>query len=133
MSKREEARWQSLYRWRGLNPKKDTICPECQGAGVRLYSDSGTWQQGLPGVEKVMTRDVCDKCWGSGAINRPFVSLHAFLRQNEELHVLGEAITKGGFVPDTCCECGCIVLVLPVDGDTFCADCYEKIRQEEQE
>jgi hypothetical protein len=61
----EELRAQFLL-WRGVR----TPCNRCGGSGVRGYANGATWRGGA-GVS-VVTRDVCDLCWGSGDADRPF-------------------------------------------------------------
>lgn len=49
-----------------------SVCYTCQGQGVRVYCNTTTWHGGIGGQS--MTSDVCDKCWGSGNIDRPWLS-----------------------------------------------------------
>lgn len=44
-----------------------TLCPSCQGWGVRSYPNTTTWRGGIGG--QMFTNDVCNKCWGSGDAN----------------------------------------------------------------
>lgn len=50
----------------------DTICPQCGGSGSHVYPNTLTWREGEGMMSgQALTPDVCDVCWGSGAINRP--------------------------------------------------------------
>lgn len=57
----------------------DELCPGCGGMGSRAYGSTSTWHGGIGGQQ--ITSDVCDKCWGSGNKNRPWVS-HRLLYRN---------------------------------------------------
>lgn len=50
-----------------------TECNRCSGYGVITYGSCSTWRRGISG--QVMTSDVCDKCWGSGDSERPWINL----------------------------------------------------------
>ncbi len=60
-----------LRQWRGV----DDPCETCQGSGVKVYSSTATWGGGMGG--SMMTKDVCDKCWGSGDKHRQGEDLRA--------------------------------------------------------
>lgn len=60
--------------WRGIDP--DDACPECGGAGAKTYPSTATWRGGCGG--QAMTRDACDRCWGSGSASRPWPSHRLF-------------------------------------------------------
>jgi len=57
--------------WRGIERKAD-VCLPCQGSGIRAYGSTATWRGGAGGQS--VTSDVCDKCWGSGNVSKPFAS-----------------------------------------------------------
>jgi len=57
--------------WRGIEP--EDACPTCGGSGYRTYGNTSTWAGGMGGC--AMTPDVCDACWGSGDISRPWMDL----------------------------------------------------------
>lgn len=48
-------------------------CDVCHGSGVRLYGSTSTWHGGMGGC--MMTKDVCDHCWGSGDEHRHWTDL----------------------------------------------------------
>ena len=50
--------------WRGIDPER--VCQTCGGSGYRVYGGTSTWRGGVGG--QTLTRDVCDKCWGSGEL-----------------------------------------------------------------
>lgn len=62
-----------MLQWRGIDADQDTICRSCDGAGVATYANTSTWRGGVGG--SMVTSDVCDMCWGSGASNRPWTNL----------------------------------------------------------
>ena len=68
--------------WRGLDPDLNNICRTCGGSGVKTYGSSSTWRGGYSG--QVVTRDVCDRCWGSGDIDRPGANLRKALAAGGE-------------------------------------------------
>lgn len=53
-------------------------CQSCQGLGVRSYSSTATWRGGMGG--QAFTQDVCDKCWGSGDVSRPWADIRKMER-----------------------------------------------------
>lgn len=65
--------------WRNIDPEHDVVCSECGGSGVRVYGSTSTWSGGIGG--STMTPDVCDKCWGSGHEDRPWVNLKKLSRK----------------------------------------------------
>ncbi len=56
-----------MLEWRGIS-QDDEVCQTCGGSGVRAYPDTATWHGGIGGQQ--ITSDVCNKCWGSGCLNR---------------------------------------------------------------
>lgn len=82
----EEAARRIILDWRGIGPG-DKVCIKCGGSGVRVYGSTSTWHGGLGGQQ--LTSDICDRCWGSGAENRPWLNLRNHAR------ALAEA-QKGG-------------------------------------
>lgn len=58
-----------MLSWRGIDAVMDDVCRDCDGSGVKTYGSTATWMGGIGG--QAMTASVCDKCWGSGATNRP--------------------------------------------------------------
>jgi hypothetical protein len=55
--------------YRGL----ENICRGCGGAGKRGYGSTATWHGGMGG--QTCTVDICDKCWGSGDDQKPWLDL----------------------------------------------------------
>ena len=69
----EEAHERFLW-WRNIDTEfGDIVCSVCGGSGVRSYGNTSTYMNGIGG--QAMTMDVCDKCWGSGKENDPWVNL----------------------------------------------------------
>ena len=62
---------QAVMDYRGILREED-ICPDCQGWGAKAYASTATWHGGIGG--QMITTDVCNKCWGSGDRNRPWLS-----------------------------------------------------------
>lgn len=61
-----------------------TVCERCRGQGSYVYGSTATWQGGLGGC--AMTSGVCDKCWGSGDSECPWLDLRAVkARQEKEI------------------------------------------------
>lgn len=50
-------------------------CKECCGGGEKAYPDTSTWL-GSGGVQ-IVTRDVCDRCWGTGRSDTRGIDLRA--------------------------------------------------------
>lgn len=71
--------------WRGVR----TPCPACGGAGCRIYPNTATWRGGMGG--SLLTRDVCDLCWGSGDATIPWTDLRK-LTAEEERRVSARAV-----------------------------------------
>lgn len=61
----------SFLEWRGI-PEED-YCKKCSGSGVVSYGSTSTWRGGIGG--QMMTNGICDKCWGSGNENNPWLNL----------------------------------------------------------
>lgn len=75
--------------FRGIDPEYGgaLVCTPCRGSGVRAYGSTATWHGGIGG--QAITSDVCDKCWGSGDLNRKGADLRALtgeLRNLRKLH-----------------------------------------------
>ena len=70
-SRRENMHYDMLL-WRGITPDFDKVCRSCSGSGIKVYGSTSTWRGGIGG--QMMTSDVCDKCWGSGKEDRPWLS-----------------------------------------------------------
>ena len=67
-SYKEILAWRNIYLELGDEP-----CPACNGAGVRTYGSTCTWHGGVGG--QTMTSDICNRCWGSGNSNKPWLNL----------------------------------------------------------
>lgn len=66
--------YDNMLRWRGIDRGSgDEPCKRCSGSGVAVYGSASTWRGGISG--QVITSDVCDKCWGSGNAESPWVNL----------------------------------------------------------
>lgn len=65
--------YQQFLDWRNI----DTPCKVCGGTGVRVYGSTATWHGGAGG--QMLTRDICDHCWGSGDEARKGVNLRAIV------------------------------------------------------
>lgn len=74
--------------WRGIQHPED-VCRTCDGAGVRMYSNTSTWRRGVGGA--MMTSGVCDQCWGSGDRFRPGADLRK-LAEEEGDRVAARAV-----------------------------------------
>lgn len=69
-----------LYRrMRGI----EEPCELCAGTGVRIYSSTATWRGGVGG--SACTRDVCDKCWGSGDKHMAWLDLRTLEAREAEI------------------------------------------------
>ena len=78
----KEQLYYELCLWRGIEQENgDIICEKCGGAGVRTYSSSATWRGGIGG--QTITTDICDKCWGSGKENKPWINLRRINKGNK--------------------------------------------------
>lgn len=62
-----------LKRRRGI--RSDAACESCAGFGIKTYANGATWRGGQ-GVASY-TKDVCEKCWGSGDKNKAWLDLRA--------------------------------------------------------
>lgn len=60
----------------------DECCPRCLGAGSRVYPSAVTWRGGMGG--SVCTRDLCDRCWGSGDATAPWTDLRKLVAEEEQ-------------------------------------------------
>ncbi len=60
---------EEIMYFRGI----EHICPACSGAGVRAYASTATWHGGIGG--QMITGGICDKCWGSGDDESPWLNL----------------------------------------------------------
>lgn len=80
-----EDHWRWMLEQRGI----ETACPVCQGVGSRRYPSTSTWRGGMGGAS--ITSDVCDKCWGSGDVARPWTDLRRLRNTERERIHLGAA------------------------------------------
>lgn len=76
---------------RGVDP--DHACRECCGLGVRVYGSTATWRGGVGGQR--MTRGVCNRCWGSGDAQRPWLDLRRLERELEALRLERDVARAG--------------------------------------
>jgi len=78
----DEELYSRCLRWRFLDDRYDSICVDCNGSGIKIYSSTSTYFYGVGGC--AMTHDVCDKCWGSGDESNPFRNIKKLLVQKKE-------------------------------------------------
>lgn len=70
----------------------ESPCKRCDGLGVRAYSDTSTWSQGIGG--QAITTDVCDACWGTGDAERSGANLRKMGAEIERLRADVERLTR---------------------------------------
>lgn len=87
--------WRDLLRQRGIR-NEDDACEQCAGLGTKMYGNTSGWRRGIGG--QAMSVDVCDKCWGSGMDDRPWLNLRE-LEQNQQKEIARRATTA---VADAC-------------------------------
>ena len=64
-------------------------CSKCQGSGRALYANSKGWRN--KGVAQE-TIDICDRCWGSGDPENPWLDLRHMLQAlNQTIPILNAA------------------------------------------
>lgn len=51
-------------------------CSACGGPGRRMYPNTATWHRDTQIAGQAFSFDICDKCWGSGDEERPFLNLY---------------------------------------------------------
>lgn len=64
---------------------KGVACTGCGGFGNRAYGSTSTWQGGIGGA--AITRDVCDKCWGTGRTDKTGADLRTIKNVMRRLEV----------------------------------------------
>lgn len=71
--------YEDVLLWRGIERVNgDKPCLACGGSGARAYANTATWHGGVGG--NMITSDICDKCWGSGNAEKPWVNLRQLSR-----------------------------------------------------
>ena len=60
----------------------DTPCGGCGGFGVRTYGSTAQWRGGIGG--QMLTQGICDKCWGSGDDNSPWMNLRDLIKSRQQ-------------------------------------------------
>ena len=75
--------YKRMLEWRHIEPSIDTVCSRCNGSGVRVYGNTATWTRGIGG--QTMTSDICDKCWGSGKEDKPWINLRILRNRVRDL------------------------------------------------
>ena len=66
-----------FLQWREIDIHSGEIaCPQCTGAGIKVYPNTTTWRGGIGG--QMLTPDVCNHCWGSGKKDLPWPSHRTF-------------------------------------------------------
>lgn len=78
---------EQFLHWRDIEPAD--ACGTCNGSGHRAYGSTTTWRGGVGG--QMATRDVCDRCWGTGDRYRPGCDLRK-LRAEEAKRVAEAAV-----------------------------------------
>lgn len=81
-------RYKDFLEMRGV----EKPCKRCQGFGVVAYPSTSTWMGGIGGM--AITNGVCDKCWGSGDSNSPWVNLRSVVAQREHAVRLDEEVSR---------------------------------------
>lgn len=51
----------------------EELCEECSGSGIKMYPSTAQWSGDIGGA--AITKGICDKCWGSGDKNNPWLNL----------------------------------------------------------
>lgn len=70
----EEIMHYQFLVWRGIS--LEDACSDCGGSGVKTYADASTWHNEEAQIAaQVVTKDICDVCWGSGNKNKPWLNL----------------------------------------------------------
>jgi hypothetical protein len=79
----EPSKLEDFYKWlwevRGIT----TPCKQCSGTGVRAYANTTTWIGGIGG--QMVTKGVCDVCWGTGDENEKGVDQRQLCNQIQDL------------------------------------------------
>lgn len=79
LEERKEGEYERMLEWRGIYAEQgDKPCPKCGGSGQTMYGSTTTWRGGCGG--QAMTSDICDKCWGSGNAEKPWLNLRTLSR-----------------------------------------------------
>lgn len=122
MSKALDECYETLCKLRGV----ETPCHQCQGTGVRHYSDTSTWRHGTGG--QAVTLDVCDQCWGSGDKVRKGADLRK-MRAEEDSRIFAKAARllggrAGAGIPD----CHDAIEALCAELDRLCRPKRRKAR-----
>ncbi len=74
----------------------ETPCERCHGFGSYTYASTATWRGGMGGAS--MTKDVCNKCWGSGDEHESWTDLRK-LQKEEDVRV---ALAAGELLASRC-------------------------------
>jgi hypothetical protein len=72
--------------------EKEDCCNKCSGLGTAVYGSTSTWRGGVGGL--AMTSSVCDKCWGSGSIARPWPSWRAQQSKDRQFELAQKRIKE---------------------------------------
>ena len=92
---------EEMLKWFRQVRGTENPCSKCQGIGIRAYSSTATWHGGMGG--NIFTSDICDKCWGSGDENKPWLDLRALknreykLTRDQAFQWFGERFGSGLF------------------------------------
>jgi len=61
--------WEHMLERRGI----EKVCKKCNGYGVYTYPSTSMWAGGIGG--QMMTKGICDRCWGSGDEKKKWFNL----------------------------------------------------------
>lgn len=68
--------YERFLSWRGIDRfSGDVPCKPCGASGIRVYPSTATWRGGVGG--QALTNGICDKCWGSGNSEKPWLNLRS--------------------------------------------------------
>lgn len=90
LRQRREGEYARMLEWRGIDQGDE--CKKCGGAGVTAYGSTATWRGGIGG--QVITAGICDKCWGSGNSNRPWLSLRKLEAERQRARLPEELVER---------------------------------------
>jgi hypothetical protein len=65
----ENGFYRSFTNFRGI----EKTCKECLGKGKKPYGNTSIWRKSIGG--NAITVGICDKCWGSGDEENPWLNL----------------------------------------------------------
>lgn len=90
MSEEHQKQYDEFLLMRDVRHKD--ICVNCNGLGVVWYGNTATWRGGIGGA--MMTKDVCNHCWGSGNKNKTWLSHKKYWEIERENKQLKQAVSE---------------------------------------